>query len=106
MPKRKIQKNRNFPLIFIISKISLLSDVNLRKLYHCYFNRQINCHYELQFPVELTIADGFCDMFGRDFLNAGQVRYRSGDFADFVVGTGAQPEFGHRLLQHLSLIHI
>ncbi len=51
-----------------------------------------------QFSVEFTVAYGFCDMFRRDVLDAGQVRYRAGNLADFIVGTGAEAELGHRLL--------
>ena len=39
-------------------------------------------------------------MFGGDVLDAGQVRYRAGDFADFIVGAGAQAEFRHSMLEH------
>jgi hypothetical protein len=36
------------------------------------FQRHNHSQYELQFPVVFPVADGLCDMFGRDFFDAGQ----------------------------------
>ena len=52
-----------------------------------------------KFSVQFSVADGFGDVFALDIVAVFEVGDGSGDFADFVVGAGAQAEFLHRLLQ-------
>ena len=51
--------------------------------------------------VESPVADGFGDVVGADVVGVFEVGDGAGDFADFVVGAGAEGELAHRVFEHL-----
>jgi len=52
-------------------------------------------------PILHPVLDGFREMGGRDLLFPRQIRDRSGDLEDAIVGPGAESQLGYGHLQKL-----
>ena len=53
-------------------------------------------------PVQRTVLDGLQQVWLLNAVAGGKVCDGAGDFQDSVVGTGAERELFHRVLQHLA----